>query len=743
MMQRLRSIGRIRNDGLALLTLLLLWLLFFWRILTPVAADQASFVYGDFARQFVAFGGYQYERMAEGEIPLWNPYNNGGLPFIADTQAAVFYPPRLLTMGLSVAAGEWSYNALQLEAAFHVLLLTLLMYVFVRRLTLDAAHGVAGALIAALIAGYGGFTSGYPPLQTALLEAFIWFPLAALGILEATRHKALCWGWLLLAGWALGLSWLAGHPQTSYLLTWALVAWLVFRIWQQKIGWRRFITALLLFGGVTFGVTAVTFLPGVEYLALASRGDLGFKAKSGGFALHELLQILSPGAVSRWSPLYVGIPALVLAYVAARLRWMQSVFWLGLGLIALLLSLGENTALYHLLYNTLPGLSYFRGQERAAMLVAHSAAILAGIGAAYAFAGPVPVWLRRGAYALFGLTGLLLFAALISANDLLAAAPNPAIFSLLVVLALALLLRLGLPQNARVLLLVVLVAFELLSVNSDADSNYADVPASEQLSTTAPPLVQTVLDQADEQPFRVDGFRGLRANYGSLYGVMDIRGISPLFLSSANTLINADYWGNYLAWELFAVKYAFSERESFTIPTSVLAVGQDREGPIYLHQLDDPRPFAHLVYDYALVDSDAFAYALLNDPRFDARNNVIVQREPRLTLPDAAPEDHAARVTSFAPEALSIDVETPENALLSVALLDYPGWRATLDAEPAEILRAYGALSAIEIPAGEHIVRFVYDPLSYRIGAGISALTWGLLLVALIFGGFQRWRKRA
>ena len=28
-----------------------------------------------------------------GEIPLWNPYNNGGLPFIADTQAAVFYPP--------------------------------------------------------------------------------------------------------------------------------------------------------------------------------------------------------------------------------------------------------------------------------------------------------------------------------------------------------------------------------------------------------------------------------------------------------------------------------------------------------------------------------------------------------------------------------------------------------------------------------------------------------------------------
>ena len=65
-------------------------------LLTPVAADQASLAKGDFSGQFVAFAGYQYDRMTRGEIPLWNPYNNGGLPFIADTQAAVFYPPRWL-----------------------------------------------------------------------------------------------------------------------------------------------------------------------------------------------------------------------------------------------------------------------------------------------------------------------------------------------------------------------------------------------------------------------------------------------------------------------------------------------------------------------------------------------------------------------------------------------------------------------------------------------------------------------
>jgi len=76
-------------DVRALAALLLLWLLFFWRLFTPIAADQASLKQGDFSGQFVAFGAYQYERVTRGESPLWHPYHHGGLPFIADTQAAV------------------------------------------------------------------------------------------------------------------------------------------------------------------------------------------------------------------------------------------------------------------------------------------------------------------------------------------------------------------------------------------------------------------------------------------------------------------------------------------------------------------------------------------------------------------------------------------------------------------------------------------------------------------------------
>ena len=128
---------RIPPDVLAVLVLVALWVLYFWRIFTPATQDALSLTEGDFSGQFVAFFGYQVERLHDGAVPLWNPYNYAGHPFLADTQSAVFYPPRLLTVALvgdDPSPGDL-YNALQTEMALHVLLGTLLFYAFVRRLT--------------------------------------------------------------------------------------------------------------------------------------------------------------------------------------------------------------------------------------------------------------------------------------------------------------------------------------------------------------------------------------------------------------------------------------------------------------------------------------------------------------------------------------------------------------------------------------------------------------------------------
>ncbi len=708
-----------RADWIAGAALVVLWLVFFWRLFTPVAADQASLTQGDFSGQFVAFGGYQYSRFAAGEIPLWNPYNNGGLPFIADTQAAVFYPPRLMTIALSHIAGGWTYHALELEMTLHVLLLTLMMYLFVKRLTGSALGGV----IAAVIAGYGGYVSGYPPLQLALLEAGVWLPLAALGILEATRTDRLGWLCLGVTGVALGLSWLAGHPQTSWFLTYFLVAYFAYRIAAQRLPWQTFLAGTAWFGVISFGVCAVTLLPGLEYLARASRSDLGFEAKGGGFPMRDIVQMLFPGIVSQWSPLYVGITGLALALIAVWRRLPETLFWGGVAVFALLLSIGADGALYHALYNVLPGLRFFRGQERAAYLVAHSLAILAGIGTAHLLTLE-PERVRRALAALVALTlvpALLVMVLWLASPQVYASVTDPLLFSTIIAVALLVLLP-EIPRTSvlRLALAAVLV-IELFSVNID-NGNYDPVPPQEQLSRAALleiPLADTAV------PFRVDGQRVLGANYGSLYGLADIQGISPLFLSGPQQIIEYGL-PDERAWELFAVRYVYSDWEALNVPGVVLAEGEDAQGAVRLHQLTAPRPFAHLLYEAVVVESDDAARALLADPEFDPRTTAILHKPPGLALDGrSAPPGAGTTVTAYAPENFTIIANTSANAVLSLAHVDYPGWRATINGQEAPLIRAYGGLTALVLPPGEHHIEMRYDPLTYRAGALLSLMTWG------------------
>ncbi len=736
------------KDMQAIAALLLLWLLFFWRLFTPIAADQASLKQGDFSGQFVAFGAYQYERLTRGEIPLWNPYNNGGLPFIADTQAAVFYPPRWLTIALSKLAGGWTYNSLQMEMTAHVLLYTLLMYAFMRRLTWGRELSQLAALAAALIIGYGGYVSGYPPLQLAVLEAAAWLPLILLGILEATRQRKMAPGFLALAGAALGLSWLAGHPQTSWFATYLAAAYLAYRCHSGKLGWRAFVPGLMFMGLATVGASAVTLFPGIEYLLHTTRESLGFAAKGNGFPFRDIAQFVFPGSVSQWSPLYVGLPALFLAAVALARGGSESRFWLAVALIGLLHSLGENSAFYHASYNLVPGLRFFRGQERAALLVANSLAILSGLGSCAIADWANPAHRKRalGYWRRFAALMILLASGLFFAwrydgaawGDLFEIAARSALVAALSYAVLRLFLRA--PQRlAPQIALIALIAFELFTVNIDHPANYDSIPFSEQLPPTPPPLIQAVLKDGESGLYRVDGFRGLRDNFGSFYGIMDMRGISPLFLKGPHSIIYRDYVKNPLAWELFAVKYIFSGSQSLSIPTAVIARGRDRDGDVFLHQLEDPRPFASLYYAADVVDSDEFALALMDDNRYHEREKILLHSPPRLELPRNAGA-RAVAVKSFAPEAITLDIDTAANAILSLSMPHYPGWQARLNGQPIPIMRAYAGLIALEIPAGQHRLRLDFAPRSYVIGGWTSLVTWlGLGLLALI----AWWRRAA
>jgi hypothetical protein len=720
-----------RLDLVCLTVLLAVWMVFFWRLLTPVEADRASLTQGDFSAQFVTFGAYQAARFGQGEVPLWNPYNNGGLPFIADTQAAVFYPPRLLTIALANLGGGWSYHALEWEMMLHVLAYSIMFYALLRVLTGGQRGTHAASLTGALVAGYGGYMTGYPPLQLALLEAGVWLPLVVIGLtLAAGRSR----GWLAVGGWALGMSWLAGHPQTSYFLTLLAVAYWGYQTHRHGLGWRWWLGGTTVLGLLSVGVVAVTLFPGIEYLILTSRAGYTFDAKSNGFPYIELMQIAFPHVFSLFSPLYVGVVGALLAVVGVWARGHGALFWGAVALVSLLFSVGDDGALYHALYNVLPGLRYFRGQERVAFLFANSAAILVAFGALWLMQAERGALQRVLRWAWVWAGGLVL-AAFIAAGAWLvnAAAVSPlanaAAFSagFAVVVAIAVQLMGGRARLGWVLVGVVLV--ELVSANIDRPSNFDPIPADQQLVMN--PLIAPVLaDPA--HPFRVDGLRVLGGNYGSYYGIMDIQGISPLFLTGPQAIIE-DGLPDERAWELFAVRYVWSDWDALTVPWEKLATGTDELGEVNLFRLAAPRPFAHLAYEAVQVGSDREARERLADPNFDPRRTAILHAPLEVALPAQAPEVYGTTVTTYAPERVVIVSDTPTPAVLTVAQVDYPGWHASIDGAPTDIVRAYGGLVAVIVPAGTHTVELRYDPLTYRVGAVVSFVTWaGLAVFGLV-----------
>jgi hypothetical protein len=77
-------------------------------------------------------------------------------------------------------------------------------------------------------------------------------------------------------------------------------------------------------------------------------------------------------------------------------------------------------------------------------------------------------------------------------------------------------------------------------------------------------------------------------------------------------------------------------------------------------------------------------------------------------------------VTEYMPGHIALDVDAARPSLLVVAESYYPGWRATIDGQPAAILRANYLSQGLVTPQGEHTVEFSYEPGNFRYGALIS-----------------------
>jgi hypothetical protein len=126
------------------------------------------------------------------------------------------------------------------------------------------------------------------------------------------------------------------------------------------------------------------------------------------------------------------------------------------------------------------------------------------------------------------------------------------------------------------------------------------------------------------------------------------------------------------------------------------------------------------------VPDDAEARARLSAPAFDPAQTVLLAG-PATSLSTGAAS--AAVIHSYSPERITLTAQGPGILVLTDAF--YPGWRATVDGEPAPILRADIMFRAVELSEGEHTVEFRFEPVSVGMGLWLSGLSGLALLIAL------------
>jgi len=728
---------------------------------------------------------YPYRVMAArvlggGRLPLWNPDLYAGVPFLANIQAAVFYPPNLLFILIpGPQAVTWSIIG-------HLVLAGLLFFAFGRRaLGLPAVASVVGAL--AFSAG------GFALTQTDHLNqnnVFAWMPGVVLAVDQAYRRRS--WRWSVGLGVVVALQLFAGHPQEQYYTAAVAAAWLVMLIVRDRrsgLGeiWGG-LSRPLLGGTLGIGVASIQLIPTLEMSRYGIRaGGVPF-ADANFLALpfHQLLASIVPDYSTQvpleWAGT-IGLLPLLLAVVAVVRQWRDPVVLLlaGLALAALAIALGRTTPFFWLAYHVLPGFASFRVPPRVLLVFTFAAAALAAIGVGELLAQrdrndrPWVVLAAAGGLFLlaFPLAWLLQRDRLLPVLDALLPAGRWVLLARWLAL-IAALVAIAFAARRWPLLsaaLVVLIAGELYAAARPLDavhplpaSVFSRNPLIDQAlpSDRSPFRSVSVAQAAGKHPpistadqgalaagdFRYANFRSARVGDWPNFPMQSARatldgydgGLLPLtsYVRFRGLLVaggsdKADYPIPYLTDHapdlrllgLLGVRYILEDAGASSGTPDRLAT----EG---VSIIENPDALTHAFVVHTLsasagVENDLNALA---NPFFDVGTQAIVAGGTCPTGTSGA-ADRVELLRNDA-ETVSVRVTTDSPGLLVIGTTDYPGWQARVDGKSQPVLLVDTLVQGVCLPAGRHVIELSFTPSHWALAMALSGLSLlGLVLLGI------------
>jgi hypothetical protein len=766
--------------------------------MTPALTHPANSLLFDQVYQFAPWRSYTFAALRHGQWPLWNPYSDCGSSMVATYQAGVFSPLNWLLLVLPTPITYVFSAILRLWIAGFFTYLLLRRYqvapigAFVSALTfmfcgfnivwlnhpqtnvviwLPALIYGAECLITsqnkrtqlattvwlALVIGIqflGGHIESSVDILFAAALYFIgrWFQIR-----DLHRSSAASWGW---GGLAVILGTMLASVQLLPFLEWLPLS----AVLSVRTAHSFHLIAIHSLGNFLLQIPLL-FFPNLYYNPCDSETSLSIinYINTGG--------ALNSSNYNEWI-MYVGVLGVILAWVALARCQRQPIVWLWLAIGLITLGRAMDFPIINFL-NTIPVLR-LENAGRLRLEFMFSVAVMVGYGVQVILEEwDQPQWQTLwsrlcGIVALIGLFLLIghflivnLLVHLTAGHPLhgwqMALMELHAILSLrnifvytstLVALGGLLALRiLHRRSNGRQEFLAVLIGLVLTDLFSfgvrynpviSADKFYPIPTAGAILNADSSQSRVTVLGLASlpdtQMVYHWSDIRGqdFMTHYYNQYIALtgekfSFNSYSILFNSVRSPLLR-----------VLNIKYVLaSTRKSLTSDANI---GNIRKiGDVFLGVEKTVQPRSFLVAQSVNAASDAAASNLLSQNPQAVFQRVILSamNAPTLSASTNTTSD-AVSLLRYAPEASSWRIQCNAPHYLVTTDAYYPGWNATLDGHSVPIYRANLAFRAVYIPAGDHVLRYRYQPKSVRDGAVLSLAALAIILALFVAPVFRR-----
>jgi hypothetical protein len=145
---------------------------------------------------------------------------------------------------------------------------------------------------------------------------------------------------------------------------------------------------------------------------------------------------------------------------------------------------------------------------------------------------------------------------------------------------------------------------------------------------------------------------------------------------------------------------------------------------------------AWFVPEVKIVENADAEIAALDD--IDPLHIAVVDKRFAEYLKDFTSSSHYSIASivleSYRPNHLVYTSNTVVEQLAVFSEIYYPGWKATIDGQPAPHFRANWTLRAMLVPAGEHKIEFEFKPDGYIKAAYVSTFSSFFVLLLIISG---------